>query len=83
MGELWPSHRAELQQGDPLIVGALGHATVLTAIKYSRYRSNRRISFLSEITVRDPWPNSPNRRNLTANEIVASFFVAKVTVHAS
>ena len=72
---------AELNQGNPLIVGALGHATVLTAIKYTRFMGYP--LWLTEITVRDPWPDNPNRRLLNADEIAKSFFVAKVVVQAA
>jgi hypothetical protein len=72
---------AELNQGNPLIVGALGHATVLTAIKYERFMGYP--LWLTEITVRDPWPDNPNRRLLTADEFADSFFVAKVVVQAA
>jgi Papain-like cysteine protease AvrRpt2 len=72
---------AELNQGNPLIVGALGHATVLTAIKYRRFMGQP--LWLTEITVRDPWPDNPNRRLLTADEFAGSFFVAKVVVQAA
>jgi len=35
---------------------------------------------LTELTVRDPWPDNPNRRTLTANEVQRAFFVARVWV---
>jgi hypothetical protein len=77
---------AELNQGNPLIVGtrgqgALGHAMVLSAIKYERYMGYP--LWLTEFTVRDPWPGSPNRRLLTADEFAGSFFVVKVVVQAA
>jgi hypothetical protein len=72
---------AELSQGNPLVVGALGHATVLTAIKYQKLMGQP--ICLTEITVRDPWPGNPNRRLLTADEFADSFFVAKVEVHGA
>lgn len=70
---------AELSQGNPLIVGALGHATVLTAVKYQKLMGQP--ICLTEITVRDPYPGNPNRRLLTADEFADSFFVTKVAVH--
>jgi hypothetical protein len=35
---------------------------------------------LTELTVRDPWPDNPNRRTLTTNEVQGAFFVARVWV---
>lgn len=68
----------ELKQGRPLVNGAVGHATVLTAVTYEQERYFNPV--LREIIVRDPWPDSPNRRALNVLEIAGSFFVAKVTV---
>lgn len=69
---------AELDRGNPLIVGALGHATVLTAVRYSRLRDGH--VALSELTVRDPWPDNPNRRTLSVSEVQGAFFVARVWI---
>ena len=69
---------AELDKGYPLIIGALGHATVLTAANYIKWRDG--FMRLTELTVRDPWPDNPNRRTLTANEVQGAFFVARVWV---
>ena len=66
----------ELDKGNPLIVGALGHATVLTAARYSKHRSG--YVALTGLTVRDPWPDNPNRRELTLDEVRNTFFVARV-----
>lgn len=69
---------AELDRGNPLIIGALGHATVLTAAKYSRLREGH--VALRDLTVRDPWPDNPNRRTLGAAEVRSAFFVARVWI---
>ena len=69
---------AELDKGYPLIIGALGHATVLTAANYIKWRDG--FMRLTELTVRDPWPDNPNRRTLTANEVQGAFFVARVWI---
>lgn len=68
----------ELEAGNPLINGALGHATVLTAMTFLRdvYGQGQPL----ELVVRDPWPYRPNRRVLTAQEAAGTFFIAKVTV---
>jgi hypothetical protein len=68
----------ELAQGYPLIVGALGHATVMTGMSYTlaangAYR-------IDGIMVRDPWPGHPNRRLLTPQEAMATNFLTKVYV---
>lgn len=68
----------ELAQGYPLIVGALGHATVMTGMAYTlaangTYR-------VDGIMVRDPWPGHPNRRLLTPQEAMATNFLTKVYV---
>ena len=68
----------ELATGHPLILGALGHAVVLTGMKYQRdMASNGRVY---ELTVRDPWPFSPNRRQLNGYEAMGTQFLAKVAI---
>lgn len=69
---------SELDRGNPLIIGAVGHATVLTAASYVKDRSGH--IRLTELIVRDPWGDSQNRRRLTANEVRGAFFVARVWV---
>lgn len=69
---------SELDRGRPLIIGAVGHATVLTAASYTKDRSGN--IRLTELTVRDPWPEYPNRRTLTPGEVRGAFFVARVWV---
>lgn len=69
---------SELDRGRPLIIGAVGHATVLTAASYVKDRSGQ--IRLTELTVRDPWPDSPNRRTLSREEVRGAFFVARVWV---
>jgi len=67
----------ELEAGNPLILGAMGHATLLTAMTYS----GNGFSFqLDELIIRDPWPGNPNRRALTLAEAMSTQFLAKVTV---
>lgn len=69
----------ELARGKPLINGAREHATVLTAMTYLQDTAGR--TQLTNLTVRDPWPYSPNRRDLTPNEVYGTFFVCKVDVY--
>ncbi len=68
----------ELYANNPLINGAVGHATVLTAATYAEDRWGRQQ--LVELVVRDPWPTSPNRRALQMQELYGSSFLAKVVV---
>ena len=68
----------ELANGYPLINGALGHATVLTAMTYARdaYGNGQPL----ELTVRDPWPDNPSRRTLSMQEAGSTDFLAAVRV---
>lgn len=68
----------ELANGYPLINGALHHATVLTAMTYARdpYGNGQPL----ELTVRDPWPDSPSRRTLSMQEANSTTFLAAVRV---
>lgn len=68
----------ELDRGRPLIIGALGHATVLTAASYLKLANG--VVWLNRLVVRDPWPSSANRRELRASEVRDAFFVAKVWI---
>lgn len=70
----------ELAEGNPLINGALGHATVLTAMTYARDAAGRGQPL--QIVVRDPWPLNPNRRVLGPQEAMGTMFLAKVRVFA-
>lgn len=70
--------RARLYNNSPLINGALGHATVLTAMNYvedtlGQFR-------VQSLTVRDPWPGSANRRLLSPNEVAGSFLIMGVDI---
>lgn len=81
----WTPHASaivaqELARGYPLINGALGHATVITGMKYARNQFGQGQPL--EITVRDPWPKpGSNRRTLTPNEAFGTFFIASVRVY--
>ncbi|MGE0626783.1 MAG: hypothetical protein AB7O43_03090 [Hyphomicrobiaceae bacterium] len=67
----------ELARNNPLINGAAGHATVMTAMTY--VRNNLGQGMPVQIIVRDPWPGNPNRRVLTPREVAGTFFLARVT----
>lgn len=69
---------AELSENRPVINGALGHATVLTAMTYVRDQFGRGMP--QQIIFRDPWPGHPNRRALSTREAAGTFFIAAVKV---
>ncbi|MBY5585076.1 C39 family peptidase [Rhizobium leguminosarum] len=66
-----------LAAGNPLILGAMGHATMMTAITYSMNAYGVQIN---QVLVRDPWPGNPNLRALTPQEAMSTQFLAKVEV---
>jgi hypothetical protein len=66
----------DLSNRSPLIVGALGHATVLTALSYTH--SNKGEFQITNATVRDPWPQSPSRRTLSPQEWFNINFAARI-----
>lgn len=70
----------------PLIVGlknpngGVGHAVVLTAVYYSVDRFNNLI--FQRAVLRDPWPNSPSRQELSWNEFQSRvIFMTRVYVN--
>ena len=74
----------DLANGYPLINGALGHATLLTAMTYLTDRAGNSKGIL-DITVRDPWVpigQPAAQRSLSAQELQSTFFVAQVRVYA-
>lgn len=66
----------DLANRSPLIVGALGHATVLTALNYAQ--SNAGELQVNSAIVRDPWPLNPSRRTLSPQEWHNISFAARV-----
>lgn len=62
----------------PVIVGALGHATLLTGMQW--IEDNFGNWQLMQMTVRDPWPSNLNRRNLSQNEFNNTTYLAAVIV---
>jgi hypothetical protein len=66
----------DLSNRSPLIVGALGHATVLTALNYTHSNANE--LQVTSATVRDPWPQSPSRRTLSPQEWYNINFAARI-----
>jgi hypothetical protein len=62
----WITAAQDLARGQPLIVGSLGHAMVVSATEYWRFPSG--VGQTQSVTVRDPWPTNPRRRYLTPRE---------------
>jgi hypothetical protein len=69
----------ELAEGNPLIIGAAGHAMVLTAMTYARNAMGG--GQPTQAIVRDPWPGR-GRRALQPYEWMQIQFLAKVHVSA-
>jgi hypothetical protein len=66
----------DLANRQPLIIGALGHATVLTAITWASNNLGQQL--IVSATVRDPWPESPSKRTLSPQEWANVSFAARV-----
>lgn len=69
---------ADLSYGRPLIVGANGHATVVTRMKYTE--SVYEGIVIRDVLVRDPWPGSPAIRSLSPSEFYNTAFLMRVTI---
>lgn len=61
----------------PLIIGTLGHAMVLTSLRYVRNGYGQ--GDVRAAVVRDPWPGQ-GRRVLTAQEWYSTAFLARIRV---
>lgn len=73
--------RNDLANNQPLIIGSqgnapIGHATVLTNMTFVQYPNGG--GQMVGLTVRDPWPFSPRRRDLSPDEIQGTMFLAQV-----
>jgi hypothetical protein len=69
----------DLQNNRPLIIGALGHATVLTALTGDTNLQTGAWQIVEAI-VRDPWPTSGGRRVLSPQEWFNIKFAARIEV---
>lgn len=69
----------DLIEDHPLIIGAMGHATVLTAI-ISQVDTATSQYEIEQVIVRDPWPGSGGRRPLTQREWASINFAARIRV---
>ncbi|MEM6622894.1 MAG: hypothetical protein AAF674_11745 [Pseudomonadota bacterium] len=70
MGVIWD----ELRAGRPLLSGSLGHATLITAMNYTQAQGTTPQT--NYITLRDPWPESPNKRLMTPQEFYGARLLA-------
>lgn len=72
----------ELANGSPLLLGRIGapigHAMVLTAMTFTVNKSG--IIKIEELIVRDPWPESDNRRRLAPEEVLGTYLILRVAV---
>lgn len=68
----------DLAVNQPLIIGTSHHAMVLTALTY--FRDAQGGGQVTAATVRDPWPESPSRRILTAQEWADVHLLVRVRV---
>jgi hypothetical protein len=68
----------DLSKDEPLIIGSLGHAMVLTAVTYVRDYYGR--GQTTSAIVRDPWPFNQNRRVLTPQEWAGTTMLLRIRV---
>jgi hypothetical protein len=69
----------ELHDNHPLIVGAVGHAMLLTAMTYQPIATPDGMLHVGRVfsaAVRDPWPYNTPRRELSASEMRPTFLAA-------
>lgn len=69
---------SELAMNRPIVNGALGHATIITAMSYYRDRFGQ--GMVTDVTIRDPWPGSVHRRKLRQDEAAGTFFMLAVHI---
>ena len=67
----------DLAANNPLIIGTMGHAMVLTSILYVRDSSGN--GEVTGVVVRDPWPGV-GRRQLSGVEWYNAIFLARIRV---
>lgn len=69
----------DLIDDHPLIIGAMGHATVLTAIVSEVDTATSQYE-IQQVIVRDPWPGSGGRRLLSPMEWQRINFAARIRI---
>lgn len=68
----------ELEAGRPLVLGALSHAVLLTAMTFARAPGGA--TQVIELVIRDPWPTNPNRQVLSWRQAQQISFLTTVRV---
>jgi hypothetical protein len=76
----WKAILKDIKKNRPVIIGAVGHATVVIGATFLK-ASNGRTQFESVI-VSDPWPTNGGIRYLNNNEIKNLQYVARITVES-
>jgi hypothetical protein len=69
----------DLASDNPLIIGTMGHAMVLTALEYERNGYGQ--GSVITAVVRDPWPDNARRRVLSPQEWINTRFLARIRVY--
>ncbi|MES2064151.1 MAG: papain-like cysteine protease family protein [Bacteroidota bacterium] len=69
----------DLASDNPLIIGTMGHAMVLTALEYDHNTYGQ--GNVVAAVVRDPWPANPRRRVLSPQEWSNTSFLARIRVY--
>jgi len=69
----------DLIDNHPLIIGAMGHAIVLTAVVSEVDTATSQYE-IQQVIVRDPWPGSGGRRLLSPMEWASINFAARIRV---
>ncbi len=69
----------DLANDNPLIIGTMGHAMVLTALEYDKDRFGN--GNVINATVRDPWPKNHGRRVLSAQEWYSTDLLVRIRVY--
>ncbi|MGJ8685758.1 MAG: papain-like cysteine protease family protein [Nonlabens sp.] len=70
---------SDLSTDNPLIIGTMGHAMVLTAVEYLRDLNGN--GEIVNATVRDPWPENSRRRNLTPQEWYSTNLLIRIRIN--
>ncbi|KFX27348.1 hypothetical protein KR96_18875 [Ralstonia solanacearum] len=67
----------DLAMGEPLIIGSMGHAMVLTGMRFSRDMMGQ--GWILAAQVRDPWPGKGGRI-LSQTEWLNAMFLVRIRV---
>jgi hypothetical protein len=74
----WVTAAQDLARNQPLIVGSLGHAMILTAAEYTRFENGN--GQMRSVIVRDPWPTNQRRRTLSPREAYGVQMLIRIRV---